>query len=366
MDETLQLGSTGNDVKILQEKLKILGFYNAVITGQFGLATEEGVKAFQRQIGLEATGIVDSETWNRLQEYTEPAIAPISLDPTLRPGSSGNDVSDLQAKLKALLYYTGNITGNFDLETENAVKRFQLNNDLTATGIVDSQTWNAINNLYGNINRCALEGEAVEDNDTYTVQQGDTLYQIAKRFNTTVDAIKSLNNLTSDTLQIGQVLKIPTTMDNDYIRYTVVSGDSLYQIARRYNTTVQAIKNYNNLTSDVLQIGQVLLIPTDNTSTYIDYIVERGDTLYQIARRYGTSIDTLRSLNNLTTDVLQIGQVLKIPTTAGTNYITYTVVSGDSLYQIARRYNTTVQALQELNNLTTTVLQIGQTLKIPI
>ena len=366
--ENLQLGDTGDSVKILQEKLKILGFYNAVITGSYGLATEEGVSAFQRTVGLEETGSVNQNTWQRIMEATTPAVAPIGNYPTLRLGSSGSEVTDLQTKLKALLYYTGQVTGNFDLETENAVKRFQLNNKLTADGVVGNQTWNTLNSLYGNLNDCAIENgsQNEESSETYTVVAGDTLYLIARRFNTTVDAIKSLNNLTSDMLQIGQVLKIPTSADDGYIRYTVVAGDTLYTIARRYGTTVDMIKSLNNLTSDILQIGQILVIPTSSQDTYINYIVESGDTLYLIARRYNTSIDTIKSLNNLTSDILMIGQVLRIPTNAGTNYINYTVAAGDTLYLIARRYNTTVDEIKNFNNLTSNNLNIGQVLRIPI
>ena len=89
------------------------------------------------------------------------------------------------------------------------------------------------------------------------------MWNIANRFNTTVDEIKRLNNLTSNMLSIGQTLKIPsTTSSNNYINYTVKSGDSLWNIARKYNTTVDAIKSLNNLTSDNLSIGQTLRIPS--------------------------------------------------------------------------------------------------------
>ena len=256
----LKLGSFGDSVKILQEKLKILGFYNALITGSFGLSTEIGVKAFQKKVGIEESGIVDNATWEKINEYTS-SVAPISNYPTLSIGSTGNYVTDLQLKLKSLLYYTEDVNGNFDLETQNAVKRFQLNNSLTSDGIVGSKTWNLINSLYGNLSDCVVNNEEENDNLTYTVVAGDTLYGIAKRYNTTVDAIKKLNNLTSNILQIGQVLKIPDTEGETYIKYTVVAGDTLYGISRKYNTTVNEIKSLNNLTSDILQIGQVLKIP---------------------------------------------------------------------------------------------------------
>ncbi len=120
------------------------------------------------------------------------------------------------------------------------------------------------------------------------------------------------------------------------------------------------------MTSDVLSIEQVLLIPTSSNDNYISYIVQSGDTLYSIARKYNTSVDSLKSLNNLTSDILGVGQVIRIPSDAAANYITYTVVKGDSLYAIARKYNTTVDAIKTLNNLTSNILQIGQILKIPV
>ena len=374
--EILKLNSTGNRVKMVQEKLKILGFYHALVNGIYGLATEEGVRAFQEQYNLQVTGEVDEATWNLLFELTDSGIAAYSNFPTLSYGSSGEEVRDLQIKLQDLLYYTGRINSIFDLETESAVKRFQFTNDLTTSGIVNDQTWNRIELLYGNIRDCAISGDKIEVNYiSYMVKKGDTLYQIASRYHTTVDAIKRLNNLTNNVLNIGQVLKIPTTTSsggNNSISYTVKKGDTLYQIASRYNTTVDAIKSLNNLTSNVLTIGQVLKIPTMTSSggnNSISYTVKRGDTLYQIASRYNTTVDAIKSLNNLTSNVLTIGQVLKIPTTTsseGNNSISYTVKRGDTLYQIASRYHTTVDAIKRLNNLTSNILNIGQVLKIPI
>ncbi len=368
MYKELSFGAVGDEVKILQAKLKQLGFYSATITGSFGRSTEEGVLAFQKEVGLEQTGVVDEATWETLLNYTTPAIAPISVFPTLSLGSSGSAVTDLQTKLKALLYYTGPSNGDFDLETENSVKRFQLNNGLTANGKVDDATWNKINSLYGNLNPCAIEDDIPETNDetTYTVQSGDTLYAIARKFNTTVDELKRLNNLTSNTLQIGQVLKIPQADNPNYFTYTVVSGDTLYGIARKYDTTVDVIKQLNNLSSNTLSIGQTLKIPNQNEENYISYVVSSGDTLYAIARRYNTSVDAIKSLNNLTSNTLQIGQVLKIPTSLEESYITYIVRQGDTLYSIANRYNISVDTLKNFNNLASNNLSIGQSLKIPV
>ena len=95
------------------------------------------------------------------------------------------------------------------------------------------------------------------DNE-YIVQKGDSLWSIAKKYNMTVDDLKSMNNLTSNLLSIGQVLKVGNTNQNTYV---VQKGDSLWSIAKKYNTTVDNLKNKNNLTSNLLSIGQVLILP---------------------------------------------------------------------------------------------------------
>ena len=207
----------------------------------------------------------------------------------------------------------------------------------------------------------------VPTENTYIVKSGDTLWSISRNYGMTVDELKRLNNLTSNSLSIGQILKLkesstpPTTGET----YTVKSGDTLYGIANRYGLTVDELKSMNNLTSNTLSIGQVLKVnkgsaPSD-TSDY--YIVKPGDSLYKIANMFNTSVNELKRVNNLTSNLLSIGQRLLIP--RDTNYQTYTVKSGDTLYSIARNFNTTVTAIQSLNNLATSTLSIGQQLLIP-
>ncbi|MDQ0255685.1 LysM repeat protein [Evansella vedderi] len=239
----------------------------------------------------------------------------------------------------------------------------------------------------------AATPDKVEAQETYTVKAGDTLSHIAKRYGTTVQAIKSTNNLTSDFLRIGQILTIPngtvTAAIPSTVTYTVVGGDTLSGIASRYGTTVDVIMRTNNLTSDFLRIGQTLTIPnggsTSPTSTPTQtsaptqtYTVVSGDTLSGIAARNGTTVNAIKTANNLTSDFLRIGQTLVIPggstSTAPTNTSstqtsaptqTYTVVSGDTLSGIAARNGTTVNAIKTANNLTSDFLRIGQTLVIP-
>jgi len=195
----------------------------------------------------------------------------------------------------------------------------------------------------------------------YTVKSGDNLYSIAQKFNTSVSNLKGVNNLVSNSLSIGQQLLIPEKdiQGKDY--YVVKSGDNLYSIARKNNTTVSELMKLNDLTSASLSIGQRLRIPETTVSDSNNYyIVKSGDTLYGISKKYNITVNELKELNNISNNLLSIGQKLIIPTSNNT----YVVKSGDSLYSIANKYNTTVNNLIELNNLKNTLLSIGQKLKI--
>ena len=97
--------------------------------------------------------------------------------------------------------------------------------------------------------------------NTYVVKSGDSLYSIALKNNTTVSELKSLNNLTSNIISIGQVLKLPSSV-NDTVTYIVKSGDTLYSIARRYGVTVDDIMRANNMSNNLLSLNQVLIIPS--------------------------------------------------------------------------------------------------------
>lgn len=207
---------------------------------------------------------------------------------------------------------------------------------------------------------------------TYTVKSGDSLWSIAKRYNVTVDALKSANKLTTNVLSIGQVLKIPGPVvdDNNGIEteiiYVVAPGDSLWAIARQYGVTVDQLKQANNLVNDLLNVGMELKIPTKSTipptnEMEVIYTVKPGDSLYRIALENNVTVDQLKKYNNLTSDMLLIGQKLRIPSATQTVYV---VKAGDSLWSIANRYGTTIDALRRKNNLTTDILSIGQRLYI--
>lgn len=278
---------------------------------------------------------------------------------------------------------------------------------------------------------------------SYTVVRGDTLTSIARRYNTTVSAIKSANSLTGDTIYVNQRLTIPgqssgsgssgsgsnggsTTPSQPTTppsgegstgttsTYTVVRGDTLTSIARRYNTTVSAIKSANSLTGDTIYVNQRLTVPGQSSGsgstgsgsnggsttpsqpttppsgegaigTTSTYTVVRGDTLYGLALRYNTTVSAIKSANSLTGDTIYVNQRLTIPgqssgsgsqnsgnsgsnngdSSAGQSTSQYTVVAGDTLYGISRRYDTSVSLLKSLNNLTSDTILIGQRLTVP-
>ena len=196
--------------------------------------------------------------------------------------------------------------------------------------------------------------------DLYKVIAGDTLYSIAKKLDTSVSELKNINNLSTDKLVVGQFLKIPTKIIDvgDTELYQVKPGDTLYSIAKKYNLSLTELKAINNITNDNLAVGQLLNVPS-GLSLVNSYIVEKGDTLYSIAKKFDISVNKLKEYNNLSTNLLSVGQKILIPIGEDTTYV---VKLGDTLYSIAREFNTTVDNIKKLNNLTNNNLSVGQIL----
>ncbi len=337
----LKTGSTGLDVQTIQTYLqRIRRNYPAIPTitdqaGVFGESTRAAVAKFQSIFNLVSDGVVGKATWNKISylytsvtrlaeldsEGTSLGIGTVPPSSVLRLGSSGQDVITLQYLLNVAAEFNSTIPapkqdGNFGRETQQSVAAFQTAAGLSPDGIVGPLTWQALYNTYLGINQ-VLPPDIDAGVTEYVVRSGDTLWLLAQRYNTTVDAIKRLNGLTSDNLSIGQVLRIPTAASSggSYFEYTVRSGDTLWLLAQRYGTTVDAIKNLNGLSGSNLSIGQVLKIPSAGTAPapYFEYTVRSGDTLWTLAQRYGTTVDAIKRLNGLTGNNLSIGQVLRIP-----------------------------------------------------
>ncbi len=281
----LRVGSSGLDVQTIQTYLnRIRRNYPAIpaITdpaGSFGESTKAAVRKFQSIFNLTADGIVGESTWYKLSslytsvtrlaeldsEGTSLGIGTVPPSAVLRQGSSGQDVVTLQYLLNvAGRYYPAvpavSQDGIYGSGTRQSVVAFQRQMGLSPDGIVGADTWRALYNVYLGAEENVPVPEPGTDTVTYTVRSGDSLWLIAQRYGTTVNAIRQANGLTSDALRIGQVLKIPVSQ-GPYVEYTVRSGDTLWLLSRRYGTTVEAIRQANGLTSNVLQIGQVLRIP---------------------------------------------------------------------------------------------------------
>lgn len=269
----------------------------------------------------------------------------------------------------------------------------------------------------------------------YKVEAKETYYSIAKKYNVPYKDVMEFND--SQLLQIGVTLKIPTSIPfhtgapltqvppaSNFIEYTIKAKDNLNMLANKYGTTVDDIKKFNNLNSINLQIGQVVKIPlgvapvasteTNTASVYkapektnppvvaatsttdrfsatlISHTIKAKENLNAIAQKYGTTVESIKSLNNLRTSSLRIGQVLKIEATTGETdqaqatvtqpvvtkavvstpvvkteeSFVHTVAPGETIYSIAKKYNLTTYQLKTTNNITDNDLPVGQKLTI--
>ena len=272
----------------------------------------------------------------------------------------------------------------------------------------------------------STSSEQATSTGSYTVVSGDGLYAISRKTGTSIQDLLSLNGLTlTSTIYPGQVLKLSSTSEASAYEeattsaeetsseesasnevqtsssagsYTVVSGDSLYAIARKTGTSIQDLLSLNGLNlNSVIHPGQVLQLSnayesssTEETVTTIEetasseetstsgnaqmYYVHQGDTLFRIARNNGISLSTLLEWNNLSVDSpIHPGQGLIVSygsssssvesnTTTQSSESTYTVKAGDSLWRIAKNHGLTLDELKSMNQLTSNIIQPGQVL----
>lgn len=226
----LKVGSSGLDVETVQTYLtRIRRNYPAIPaitdeTGVFGDSTKAAVTKFQQVFSLAVDGIVGKATWYKLSaiytavtrlseldsEGTSLGIGTVPPNVLLRRGSRGQDVITLQYLLNVISEYYPTIPapvqdGIFGSGTESSVIAFQQTMQLAPDGIVGPLTWQSLYDTYRNISQSIPSSGSFE----YTVQSGDTLWQLSRRYGTTVDAIRQLNGLTGDLILVGQVLKIP-------------------------------------------------------------------------------------------------------------------------------------------------------------
>ncbi|MEW6145302.1 MAG: LysM peptidoglycan-binding domain-containing protein [Thermodesulfobacteriota bacterium] len=255
----------------------------------------------------------------------------------------------------------------------------------------------------------------------HMVNPGETLGGIAAKYNVSISTIKRANGIKGSTIMSGQVLDIPYITDGStYIassegryddssvtstaaasrtsttrsstRYTVKSGDTLGKIAAKHGVSTASIQSANNMRGTVVKRGEVLTIPgtssTASTGTEVSereryngagskYTVARGDTLGSISRKFGVSVASIQSANNLNGSVIKYGQVLTIPGTSSASYSSasvetasvatskYRVQPGDTLGGIAEKHGVALSSLKSANNLNGSVIRSGQVLVIP-
>lgn len=206
----------------------------------------------------------------------------------------------------------------------------------------------------------------------YTVQKGDSYWNISQKFNTTLKAVLSSNGATENSsLYIGQKIIVPSHT------YTVQKGDTYYLIAKKCDVSLPSLLEANKANENSnLYIGQKITIPEKSSGK--THIVQKGETYWLIAKKYSVSLKELLSINNATeTSVLYVGDTIKIPSnelSGGNNsdtpyvtYITHTVGSGDTLWNIAIKYGIPYSELLETNSLSeSSYIYTGMTLKIPV
>jgi N-acetylmuramoyl-L-alanine amidase len=226
----------------------------------------------------------------------------------------------------------------------------------------------------------------------HTVRSGESLSIVAERYSVSQNSLKAYNNLSSSSLLVDQVLNIPpnyklaippeppkqfvSTQQPPRV-HRVTHGEALSVIAAEYNTTTETLKSFNNLSSTILAIGQKINIPGSSVNEPVVraasvHRVGRGEALSVIAAEYNTTTETLKSFNNLSSTILAIGQKIKIPAEKielaqliPVRPDSHKVSSGESLSVIANRYAISSGNLKAYNKLNSNSLLIGQLLQIP-
>jgi len=363
--------------KYINERLNNIGIENFLVDeNNTGLTDEEKVNIIKDKYGNGNNIIVISNRLNKGGKNGAEIMYPLRNNSKLASLIANNLEDAGQTVLK---YYQ--LRNNSDTSKDDDYLIRNTANNLTIVidyGYIDNTSdANFLKNNYEKLAEAVVKSIAnyagvsyspANMEGYYIVKKGDSLWSIASKNNTTVDNIKKLNNLSSNNLSVGQVLKLSYDAKKEDIKesniYTVKKGDSLWLIANKYGTTVDELKNANNLKSNTLSIGQTLIIPEKKENTNkISYVVKKGDSLWLIANKYDTTVEKIKSTNNLKGNTLSIGQVLVIPSSS--EFITYTVKKGDSLWLIANKYNTTVDNIKKLNNLSSNNLQINQKLILP-
>lgn len=211
--------------------------------------------------------------------------------------------------------------------------------------------------------------------NVHTVQKGDTLYSLAKRYDTTVNELKTQNGLSSSKIIVGEKLDLPDTTPVYSYTYTVQRGETIFSIAQKHMISVQDLKRANGLNSNMILAGQTIKVPFDLNGTYT---VQKGDTIFSLAKWFQVSVEELKAANKLKSDKIFAGQKLIVPekqimveqhtaqetVPEGESGI-YIVQKGDTIFSIAKKHHITASSLKKANHLVWDTIYTGQKLKVP-
>ena len=355
--------------------------------------------------------------FQRYSSYTESLNAYADLICSHFPRSTKAQASSYAVAAQNLrngVYGTYATDPSYASKLISVIERYNLTQYDTGTVMkpVSNNTNSSNNNSNNNSNA------SVATNGTYTAVAGDSLWGIAQKFGMTLDELKKANGLTSNNLYVGQTLKVRKSAqqntnnetnqnqnsngnNNDRPQqtvtsaetYTVKSGDSLWGIATKHGCSVNDLKSWNHLSSNLIHVGQKLVIgqkkstvqqqqgkkePQQTTSNET-YTVKSGDSLWKIATNHNMSVSQLKNLNKLSSDMIFVGQKLVVSekkqsapsqnqSKPSQNHVakpsTYTVKSGDSVWKIAHECGMSMNELVSLNGIKNNLIFPGQVLKV--
>jgi peptidoglycan lytic transglycosylase D len=227
----------------------------------------------------------------------------------------------------------------------------------------------------------------------YKIKPGDTLGDIAERYQVRASDIRGWNGMSGSTIIAGESLRIYSdktpgddqytnsgntktntfSSASNYVTHTIKSGETISRISAIYNVSEDDIRRWNDISGSKIVAGQTLKIyPTSNkemrSKEFIYHIVKRGETISTIAEKYYVSISSIKDWNNLSSNKIIAGSTLKVKmgtiTTSDGKYKYHLVARGESLYSIAKKYNTTIQKIKSLNQLTSSKIKAGQSLRV--
>lgn len=144
------------------------------------------------------------------------------------------------------------------------------------------------------------------ETDIYQVESGDTMWNVAKKFNLSLDELKWLNGFSDNLLRTGDMIKVKKPKKD--LQYIVGSGENLYQISKKFDVEIEELMEYNQMKSNLIQIGQIIKIP----EKHLKHIVHEGENLYQISKYYQKDVGELIEKNKLIDQSLQVGDFITI------------------------------------------------------